>query len=38
MGCGGELSWSRNGVHKVECVRVRRGSPRILADSDWGGQ
>jgi len=28
MGCGGEWTWSRNGVRKVGCVRVRRNSPR----------
>ena len=36
MGFGGEWIWSRNGVRKVECVQVRRNSPRVFVDSDWG--
>jgi len=36
MGCGGEWSWSRNGVRKVEYVRVRGNCPRVFAGSDWG--
>jgi len=33
---GEEWTWSRNRVRKVECVRVRRNSARVFADSDWG--
>jgi len=36
MGCGGEWSWSRNGVRKVKCVRGRRTALRVFAGSDWG--
>jgi len=36
MGCGGEWSWGRNGVRKLECVRERGDSPMVFAGSDWG--
>ena len=29
-------TWRRNGVRKVECMRVRRNSPRVFTDSDCG--